>query len=639
MAGRGIYGDAKLFYELSKDYTKFSSVVQKSGTDCVILGVNPKVRPSHHQRWYETLRDTPNRDVVLYWKLPHRRGHGICFSTTGGGKNANLITPALITYAGNVLCLDPKGENAWITANRRRELGQKVVILDPWDQVNIFFGSLVGEREVISRFNPLSSIDPNSAQFSEDITLIADGVIIVSEKSDPHWSESARELVAGLIAAVIERSPGLASFRNVRDLLTDTDENLCLAVNGIVERNPKSLAGRKLRRFVLKQEDILKGKTVSDEIASIRSTAETQTAIFDAAKLLDSMETPTAEEGNFHLSELMTGKVSLFIVLPPAMLLTHGRWMRLIIQLALRAIAQVPTQPKFPTLFVLDELGTINPGGGLKMIEQAYGLLGSQGIRCWSFFQNIGQLQHDYPASWETMIANSEICQVGATGDNTTNEYFSRKLGTQTIYDGNGKAIASREVMKPYEIEKMPENCIITFPAKDDNTLLPTTPYYLEPRFDGMYRPNPRYPLPAWAIEANVFPNLVETRTAKRPAAVKGNPRTKPELDPAAPIFKGTAGVLMGVAGNVAGKIGTIVKEEVANQAAKHPESAIVKAVEPAGKWVSLIKERVGLSLHGVPPGATATTTTNPPSPAPEANKAASKSEPFTLLSTGKDKT
>ena len=520
---RGLYGDASIYhYIVSSDQPLSQSVFHEYGCNCVLLGVNPRRLPADVSG---NLFRRPSQHHGLTWNLSHRRGHGICFSVSGGAKNTNLITPALLSYAGSVFCLDPKGENSWITANRRRQLGQKVVILDPWDQVNTFYGSRVNVREIISRFNPLSTLDPTSAEFSEEILLIADGVIITPQGADPHWGDSARELISGLIAAVVEKKPGFASFRDVRDLLTETDERLSLAVTDIVESNPNSLAGRKLRRFVPKQKFDKKGnplpiRPVSNEISSIRSTAETQTAIFDAVKLLDSMETDTAQPDAFNLSELITGRVSLFIVLPPDKLLTHGRWMRLIIQLALRAIAREPSIPRFPILFILDELGTINPGAGLKMIEQAYGLLGSQGIRVWSFFQNISQIRHDYPASWETMIANSEMAQIGTVNDNSTAEYFSSKLGTYTIdlnadqpYDPKDftrkpPQYVGRALRTPLELMQLPENNFITMLQKRHPFQLPTRAYYLEPRFDGMYRPNTRYPLPAWAKRAGpgIFP-------------------------------------------------------------------------------------------------------------------------------------
>jgi type IV secretion system protein VirD4 len=36
-----------------------------------------------------------------------------------------------------VLVIDPKGENALITAKRRQEMGQDVHIVDPWGIVNV----------------------------------------------------------------------------------------------------------------------------------------------------------------------------------------------------------------------------------------------------------------------------------------------------------------------------------------------------------------------------------------------------------------------------------------------------------------------------------------------------------------------
>jgi type IV secretion system protein VirD4 len=40
--------------------------------------------------------------------------------------------PNLLTYPGSVIIIDPKGEAAAIGARRRREIVQKVHIIDPW---------------------------------------------------------------------------------------------------------------------------------------------------------------------------------------------------------------------------------------------------------------------------------------------------------------------------------------------------------------------------------------------------------------------------------------------------------------------------------------------------------------------------
>ncbi len=435
---QSLYGNATLFRGLGPQTPPASEILfRPEGCSAVPLGYDPR-----------------NPAKMLPWNLTAKRGHALSFSATGGGKNTNLIQPALLTYNGSALVLDPKAESSWICGERRRAFG-RVVILDPWNKVNETYASKVGVTETISKFNPLARLDPNSRQFNDDIASIADAVIFTPPGADPHWADSARDLVSGLIAASVERAPGMASFRDVRELLTGTDDALAYQVKRIVDSNPDSLAARKLRRFVPPPILDKEGKPVLDEngiprvgkagreIASIRSGAETQTSVFDAADLLDSMDTgPDA----FDLVELARERVTVFVVLPAERLATHGRWMRLIIQLAITAIASAPTPPPVPVLFLLDELGTINPGGGLRMIEQAYGLMGSMGIRVWGFFQSLDQLQRDYPATWKTFIANSETIQLLRINDTDTADYFSRHIGNATwVRDPGGQWRPSRD--------------------------------------------------------------------------------------------------------------------------------------------------------------------------------------------------
>jgi type IV secretory pathway TraG/TraD family ATPase VirD4 len=71
--------------------------------------------------------------------------HLISIAPTRSGKGVSLLIPNLLTYRGAVLAVDPKGENAWITAPFRRDvLGQKTVIVDPWGEVNRRYGSMAG---------------------------------------------------------------------------------------------------------------------------------------------------------------------------------------------------------------------------------------------------------------------------------------------------------------------------------------------------------------------------------------------------------------------------------------------------------------------------------------------------------------
>ena len=101
--------------------------------------------------------------------------HLISIAPTRSGKGVSLIIPNLLTYRGSVLVVDPKGENAWVTAAfRRQAFGQKTVIVDPWGEVNRRYGAMVGAAEPIARFNPLSILDPGSDEYVDNLAYLAD---------------------------------------------------------------------------------------------------------------------------------------------------------------------------------------------------------------------------------------------------------------------------------------------------------------------------------------------------------------------------------------------------------------------------------------------------------------------------------
>lgn len=59
--------------------------------------------------------------------------HQTTFGGSRAGKGDSLVLTNLLTYKGSVICIDPKGENASVSAKWRSEvLGQKVYVLDPF---------------------------------------------------------------------------------------------------------------------------------------------------------------------------------------------------------------------------------------------------------------------------------------------------------------------------------------------------------------------------------------------------------------------------------------------------------------------------------------------------------------------------
>lgn len=474
-----LYGTASLKYVYDHD---FLTTLGPNGHPGVILGFN---------------LPTPEATQGFGWNPTKEQGHGLTLGATRSGKGVCAIIPALLSYSGSMVVIDPKGENAWVTAERRRQLGQRVVILDPWGEVNRRYAG--GKAiEQATRFNPLSTLDPASPDFSDEVAAIADA-LIVTTGNDPFWTDGAREMVGGLVAAYVEARPGTATLRDVRRALLQPQGDFNKLVAYFQEVTPGGVGCLKLAGFTTR------GEEESRTIESIRSTARVQTAFLDSTPLVAGMET---DDPPFDLAELATGKVTLYLVLPLDRLQTHGRWLRLILTLAIRAIGRQARSPAVPVLFMLDEMGTI---GRLAMVEQAFGLMAGVGVRIWGFLQDLNQLKRDYPESWETFIANSSIVQVLNARDETTSAYVSTYLGATTFQEDpeavarkiayknagyRADPAAGRPLLFPDEVRRIPANQVLILLPGDRPVMLYRKPYYLEPKWVGMYRPLPWFPPP-----------------------------------------------------------------------------------------------------------------------------------------------
>lgn len=144
--------------------------------------------------------------------------HALTIAGSRAGKGRSAIIPNMLRYVGSVLAIDPKGELALATAEvRAKRIGQRVAVLDPFGTT----GNALAEYK--TGFNPVAMMRPES--MIEDTILIADG-LVVPGSGDPHWDESARTIIEGVIleVATAERFAGRRSLVTVRDLLAEGED-------------------------------------------------------------------------------------------------------------------------------------------------------------------------------------------------------------------------------------------------------------------------------------------------------------------------------------------------------------------------------------------------------------------------------
>ena len=142
--------------------------------------------------------------------------HVVTVAGSRAGKSSTVLIPNLLRYPGSVLVLDPKGELARATAAHRIRMGQTVHILDP-------FGETGAPSASHNPFDELGQGRPEHV--AADAAQLADALIISNNK-DPHWTDSAKNLLRGIALHLLSSTPGGASIREVRRRLNGTPAEL-----------------------------------------------------------------------------------------------------------------------------------------------------------------------------------------------------------------------------------------------------------------------------------------------------------------------------------------------------------------------------------------------------------------------------
>ena len=418
--------------------------------------------------------------------------HVLTVAGSRGGKGVSLIVPNLLTYEGSVLAMDPKGELSQITARARRAMGQKVVILEPFPDDG---GASPGS------FNPLKEIDPNSKQAKDDAGQIADALITANER-DPHWTDSARILVKALILFTLTLPEDQRHLITVWRLLNLTHPS----VTSVARRSEKNarFALFKLLQGCAEFDGAVSGagenfaSMADKELASVFSSALTQLEFLSSDAMKDVLI-----RHDLSLSELKTGKTTLFLSLPATRMGTHARWLRVIINLALIAFERTTVEMDIPLLMVLDEFPVL---GHMKSVETAAGLMAGFGVKLWIVLQDLTQAKRLYKESWETFIGNAGIATFWANADTTTLAYVSEKLGQTSVElthsndlspqqrqggaTGRRKEIRVQKLASTDELERMLDRDlgrVLVLAAGQSPVIVERFVYYRDQQFQGLY--------------------------------------------------------------------------------------------------------------------------------------------------------
>lgn len=425
--------------------------------------------------------------------------HLITIAPNRTGKGTGAIIPNLLDYRGGVFVIDPKGENAIVTASTRRRMGQSVQILDPWgiavDRLRDDCGFDGSTPDLMpfdrAAFNPLDMLTADSPDLTDDAQMIADALIVTEQGGDSHWSTEAKAALAGFIMHVVT-SPdeeGQRHLPRVRDILSLPPAELLDLIERMAKSDVPAVRGA-ANRLMQKSEK---------ELQAVMSTASANTHFLDSGALRGCLTHSSFDFGQLKDND---APLSVYLVLPADRLGTHGRWLRLLVSMALTAVSRRKGKPKLSALFILDEFAAL---GRLAMIEQAFGLMAGFGMRIWAILQDMSQLQDLYQKRWQTFLANAGVLQILGANDLLTAEYVSRLLGRETLEqisettqlkreggfwteaNPNARSMNDREfgrdLMTPDEVMKMHPRQSLLFITNKDPIKAVKWPYYRNARY------------------------------------------------------------------------------------------------------------------------------------------------------------
>ena len=308
--------------------------------------------------------------------------HVVTIAGSRAGKSQTVIIPNLKRYRGSVVVIDPKGELAQATASIRESWGHRVFILNP-------FGVLGWGTH---GHNPCAELLRSSPEaIPSDTAQLADALIIDNSK-DAHWTDSAKNLVTGLLLHTLTTAPQSLSIGTLRSQISRTDElpDLFEAMalndtfNGVIQNIGLS--------FLAKFHSDGRRSGPNDEMLSVLATANAQT------RPLDDLSAVFARH-DFDLRDISEDSVptTIYLILPATKIPTHARWLRLFVYQLIAALERKPiARDRLPLWLILEEFAAL---GHMRSVEAAAGYFAGFGVKLWTILQDLTQIKTHYKDS------------------------------------------------------------------------------------------------------------------------------------------------------------------------------------------------------------------------------------------------
>ena len=303
----------------------------------------------------------------------------VTIAGTGTGKGVSQVIPTALTYPGSMVIMDTKGEIAAVTARARREMGQEVVILDPFGKSK-------------DALNPMEMIDPASIDAPDQCNRLARMMNTNRFEADPFWGDMSQTILSGTLLFLATHIPreerSMALLHRMWGVSDHLEEMLACMQSCELHGGAMAAAARAYTDAP--------DKTSGSILTTLRSHISFLTSPRSRAGLSD---------GWGLLKRIREGvPMTIYLRVPPHLLSSHGQLLRIWLGTILTTVAQRAQRPEVPDLFLVDEAATL---GYLDELLTAASLLRGYGLRTWTFWQSIGQIEAIYGARASEILDNA----------------------------------------------------------------------------------------------------------------------------------------------------------------------------------------------------------------------------------------
>jgi len=368
----------------------------------------------------------------------------------GSGKGRNVIINTLLEATGiSIFTIDPKGENCAVTVRERLRMGQRVHVLNPWGLHGIPSKSV----------NPLDLLDAQDPALVSNATFLTD-LIMMPGEAENFWDNSAKAFIRGLLLYVaIKEPPENRNLARFFEILSSDQKTLDDFLVRMAATSEESGVIRSAGNLLIGVADRTKG----DLLATSRAHCDF---------LTDPIIRGSLTKSDFSFTDLKKYQTTIYVIIPAYELATQGRWLRLMVGMAITAMQRGETF-KHRCLFLLDEFAAL---GRLEPVRQGVALHRGFGIDYCLIVQDLNQLQELYKSGWQTIMSNCRYKYFKSISDNVTAEYVSKMLGNKTVWtegesphpqtrklESGGRSRVAMPLRSPDELLRMdPEEAIVT---------------------------------------------------------------------------------------------------------------------------------------------------------------------------------